>query len=49
MKVSIVNNDLRHWKGYIEGPDDTPYKGGLFQIDITLPVEYPYKPPIMKF
>jgi ubiquitin-conjugating enzyme (huntingtin interacting protein 2) len=47
--VSIVNNDFRQWKGYIEGPDDTPYKGGLFQIDITLPPEYPYKPPKMKF
>ena len=45
----LFNNDIKHWKGYIEGPDDTPYKGGLFQIDIVLPAEYPYKPPKMKF
>ena len=49
MKVSLFNGDLRHWKGYIEGPDDTPYMGGSFQIDIQLPAEYPYKPPKMKF
>ena len=24
---------------------DTPYEGGLFQIDIVLPPDYPYKPP----
>lgn len=49
VKVSLFNGDLRHWKGYIEGPDDTPYKGGSYQIDIQLPPEYPYKPPKMKF
>jgi len=49
VKVSLYNGDLRHWKGYIEGPDDTPYKSGFFQIDIQLPAEYPYKPPKMKF
>lgn len=24
---------------------DTPYEGGLYQIDIVIPPEYPYKPP----
>jgi ubiquitin-protein ligase len=38
-----------HWKGYIEGPVDSPYEGGLFQIDIVIPPEYPFKPPKMKF
>jgi ubiquitin-protein ligase len=49
VKVALLNNDIRHWIGSIEGPDDTPYSGGLFQIDIQLPPEYPYKPPKMKF
>lgn len=49
VKVSLYKGDIRHWKGYIEGPDDTPYKSGFFQIDIQLPPEYPYKPPKMKF
>ena len=45
----VPDGDLRHWKGYILGPDGTPYKGGIFQIDIVIPPEYPYKPPKMKF
>lgn len=44
-----MNNDFKHWKGYIKGPEDTPYEGGFFQIDITMPPEYPYKPPKMRF
>lgn len=51
-----MGNSLKHWKGYINGPvqliviqSDTPYEGGLYQIDIQLPPEYPYKPPKMKF
>jgi len=41
--------DHRHWKAYIEGVEDTPYKGGLYQIDIIFPIEYPLKPPTMIF
>jgi len=44
-----MDGDFRHWKGYINGPEDTVYQGGLYQIDIQLPPEYPYKPPKMKF
>ncbi|CAH6723742.1 ubiquitin-conjugating enzyme E2 1 [[Candida] jaroonii] len=42
-------NDLTHLTGYFKGPPGTPYEGGNFQIDITIPNEYPFKPPIMKF
>ena len=28
---------------------DTPYEGGIFYVDIKIPDEYPFKPPIMKF
>lgn len=49
VKISLCNNDYKHWKGYIEGPDETPYKGGFFQLDIKLPPQYPYKPPEIKF
>lgn len=44
-----MEGDFRHWKGYINGPEDTVYQGGVYQIDIQLPPEYPYKPPKMKF
>ena len=43
--VSQINGDLFHWKAVIKGPPDTVYEGGKFQIDITIPDEYPYQPP----
>lgn len=43
------DDDLSHLKGTFIGPPDTPYEGGLFEVDIKIPDEYPFKPPIMKF
>jgi len=37
IRVSIHDGDFRHWKGYITGPEDTVYQGGIYQIDIHLP------------
>lgn len=42
-------NDLTRLTGYFKGPPGTPYEGGLFLVDITIPNEYPFKPPVMKF
>lgn len=33
----------------LRGPDDTPYAGGIFQVDIIIPSDYPFSPPKMKF
>jgi len=49
LKVKLVDNDIRHWKGRIKGPIDTCYQGGIFDVDIVIPNEYPFKPPKMKF
>ena len=38
-----------HLIGVIKGPDDTPYAGGTFKVDITIPGDYPFAPPKMKF
>ena len=41
--------DLTHLKGSFKGPPGTPYEGGLYKIDIKIPTEYPFRPPIMRF
>ena len=45
----IDEKNIYHWIATIEGPDDTDYKDGVFILDIQIPKEYPFKPPICKF
>lgn len=47
--VPVTEGDLRHLKGTIPGPQGTPYEGGIFEIDIVLPKQYPFEPPKMKY
>lgn len=48
--ISLVDeNDLTTWKATIIGADDTPYKGGVFNIEIKTVPQYPFKPPSVKF
>jgi len=47
--AELVADNFTHWKGYITGPDNTPYAGGHFTVDIHIPANYPFEPPKMKF
>ncbi|MCD9646787.1 Ubiquitin-conjugating enzyme E2 27 [Datura stramonium] len=49
IRVSPKGDSLTHLIGTVPGPTGTPYEGGAFKIDITLPVGYPFEPPKMKF
>lgn len=44
-----IDNDIYHWHGTIQGPPDTPFEGGIFELDIVFPEDYPFKPPQIKF
>lgn len=48
-RPASLNDDLTHLKATFPGPPDTPYAGGKYVVDIKIPVEYPFRPPVMKF
>jgi len=47
--VVVDKSNDRHLKGTIQGPTGTPYEGGVFEITIDIPKQYPFEPPKMKF
>ena len=50
VQAKVINEaDIRHLRGSIQGPEGTPYEGGVFEIEITIPKQYPFEPPKMKF
>ncbi|KAL8699884.1 MAG: hypothetical protein Q9201_005748 [Fulgogasparrea decipioides] len=59
MKVDLVSeNDIYKWRITINGPKDSPYatliqklhqQGGRFLVYMTLPVDFPFKPPVISW
>ncbi|KAG8927585.1 hypothetical protein FRC03_010492 [Tulasnella sp. 419] len=47
--IDLVDDSPFHLIGTFKGPEDTPYSGGTFQVDIIIPDSYPFQPVKMKF
>lgn len=37
------------WKALLQGPKDTPYEGGRFELIINVPEQYPLQPPAVRY
>jgi ubiquitin-conjugating enzyme (huntingtin interacting protein 2) len=49
VELAVVKEDLQHLRGSFMGPPDTPYQSGKYILDIRIPSDYPFRPPVMKF
>ncbi|KAL4432762.1 hypothetical protein ABPG74_011583 [Tetrahymena malaccensis] len=49
--IDVVPNkdNFRHFYVKIQGPDNTPYAGGVFSAELLLPEQYPMNPPKVIF
>lgn len=47
--VALKEDNIYSWDIIIFGPSDTPYEGGMFKSVMEFPMEYPNKPPVLKF
>ncbi|CAG9314273.1 unnamed protein product [Blepharisma stoltei] len=47
--VNLVDQSLFHWRGTLNGPDESPYEGGMFKFEITFPSNFPASPPTFYF
>lgn len=49
ISVGLVDGDLFKWRVCFQGPESTPFEGGLYEATLNFPDEFPYQPPKMAF
>lgn len=42
-------DSILHWTALLQGPSETPYEGGVFQLKIDCGSDYPMAPPKVHF
>jgi len=47
--AGIIDENIMHWRATLFGPSDSPYQGGVFNLDIVFHDNYPFKAPSIKF
>mmetsp|Transcript_12372 Transcript_12372/g.25561 ORF Transcript_12372/g.25561 Transcript_12372/m.25561 type:complete len:155 (-) Transcript_12372:284-748(-) len=49
ISATPYTENLRYFSVAIEGPEETPYEKGVFQLELFLPADYPMAPPKVRF
>lgn len=45
----VSEDDMFVWEALIQGPEGTPFEGGVFAAELKFPKDYPLSPPSMRF
>lgn len=45
----VKEDDMFLWEALIQGPEGTPFEGGIFPAELKFPKDYPLSPPKMRF
>jgi ubiquitin-conjugating enzyme E2 G2 len=45
----VDEDNYFEWEALIQGPEGTPFEGGVFPAKLEFPKDYPLSPPTMKF
>ncbi|KIM43426.1 hypothetical protein M413DRAFT_443367 [Hebeloma cylindrosporum] len=49
IKLAPTDSNMHIWKGCIPGPQGSVYEGGVFEVEIVLPADYPFSAPKVLF
>merc|ERR1719473_1348232 len=49
VSATPFEDNLRYFNVIIAGPQESPYQGGIFQLELFLPADYPMVPPKVRF
>lgn len=49
ISVRVDDSNLRYFFVDLSGPEDSPYEGGVFKLELFLPEQYPMSPPQVRF
>ncbi|RYR75385.1 hypothetical protein Ahy_A02g010038 [Arachis hypogaea] len=48
-KVEMINDGMQEFYVHFNGPNESPYHGGVWKVRVELPDAYPYKSPSIGF
>ena len=49
MNIMLVLLVLKSMRLEITGPENSPYEGGIFELDLSITDRYPFEPPKLRF
>ncbi|CAE7637447.1 PEX4 [Symbiodinium pilosum] len=49
ISLELAGDSFEQWRAIIKGPQDSPYEGGHFKLDIACTANYPYTAPQVSF